>query len=196
MLTAWDEYEILFMETFLRDDQLPNRSPSDLPDGYWIGVKNEARRGKKNKHWGFVDNWPLSNTRWAFDTNKPGDCAFMTPEGRWDNTDCMTAKPFVCKAEFYDWMPDYAEIDAKLGAVLPCEDGWTLHGHHCVKVFTENKKWNDAEGDCQFHGGNLVSIHGANYNSWIRGLFQNATKNIPTPEPWEGFWSGMQYSGT
>ena len=51
------------METFLRDDQLPNRSPSDLPDGYWIGVKNEARRGKKTKHWGFVDNWPMSYTR-------------------------------------------------------------------------------------------------------------------------------------
>ena len=70
---------------------MPNRSPSDLPDGYWIGVKNEARRGKKNKHWGFVDNWPLSYTRWTFDINKPGDCAFMTPEGRWDNIDCMTA---------------------------------------------------------------------------------------------------------
>ena len=119
----------------------------------------------------------------------------MTPEGRWDNVDCQSGKPFVCKAEFYDWMPDYAEVDSKLGPVLPCEDGWTLHGHHCVKVFTQNRKWNDAEGDCQFHGGNLVSIHGENYNSWIRGLFQNATKNNPPPEPWDGFWSGMQYSG-
>ena len=159
LITAWDEYEILFMESFLRDDQLPNRSPSDLPDGYWIGVKNEVKRG--DKRWSFVDNWPMTYTKWAgSDTlSKAGDCGYMAQTGKWDNTNCDSLKPFVCKAEFYDWMPNYEEIDAKLGPILPCEDGWTLHGHHCVKVFTDTKRWNDAEADCSFHGGHLVSIH-------------------------------------
>ena len=91
-------------------------------------------------------------------------------------------------------MPSYEDIDKKLGPLLPCESGWELHGHHCVKVFTEPKNWNDADDDCAFNGGHLVSIHSENYNQWVRGLFQNATKNIPAPD-WDGFWSGMSYSG-
>ena len=62
------------------------------------------------------------------------------------------------------------------------------------EVFTEPKKWNDAESDCKVHGGNLVSIHSENYNQWVRALFQNATKSIPSPD-WDGFWSGMISTG-
>ena len=136
LITAWDEYETLFMESFLRDDQLTNRSPSDLLDGYWIGVKNRIDR-YGNKGWGFVDNWPMTNTRWGGlenALNDQGDCGFMTSNGFWDNTDCNQQKPFVCKAEFYEALPSYDEIDEKLGKVLPCTDGWILHGHHCLKV--------------------------------------------------------------
>ena len=91
LITGWDEYEILFMSTFLRDDQLPNRSPSDLPDGYWIGVKNmENRYGSKSFQ--FVDGWPMTYTKYAGNGDAAGDCIFMRPDGKWDNTYCNSAK--------------------------------------------------------------------------------------------------------
>ena len=91
LITAWDEYETLFMSTFLRDDQLPNRSPSDLPDGYWIGVKNmENRHGGKSFQ--FVDGWPMTYTKYSGNGDAPGDCIFMRPDGKWDNTMCNIAK--------------------------------------------------------------------------------------------------------
>ena len=92
-------------------------------------------------------------------------------------------------------MPDYEEIDAKLGNILPCEDGWVLHGHHCVRVFTDKKNWTQAQNDCEYHGSNLVSIHSENYNQWLRSLFQDVTSHIPS-ENWEGFWAGMTWSGS
>ena len=39
LLTLWDEYEMQFGRSFLRDDALPNRDPDDLPDGFWIGLQ-------------------------------------------------------------------------------------------------------------------------------------------------------------
>ena len=97
LITAWDEYETMFMSTFLRDDQLPNRSPSDLPDGYWIGVKNmENRYGGKSYQ--FVDGWPMTYTKYAGKGDAPGDCIFMRPDGKWDNTMCNSAK--VCSILF------------------------------------------------------------------------------------------------
>ena len=39
LLTLWDEYEMQFGRSFLRDDALPNRDPDDLPSGFWIGLQ-------------------------------------------------------------------------------------------------------------------------------------------------------------
>ena len=39
LLTIWDEYEMEFAKSFLRDDALPNRDPDDLPNGFWIGLE-------------------------------------------------------------------------------------------------------------------------------------------------------------
>ena len=197
MLTGWDEYEVLFMESFLRDEQIPNFDPSmGLPDGYWIGLQKKEWRKGKGPYWGWVDQWPLSYTRWGvmMPTDMKGDCAFMHTNGGWANEDCGMTKPFVCKAEFYDWTPDYTDIDNKLGPVLPCELGWVLHGHHCVKVFTDKQSWENAEGSCNYHQSNLVSIHSENYNQWLRGLFQNVTSGIPSAD-WEGYWTGMRWTG-
>ena len=104
LITAWDEYETLFMSTFLRDDQLPNRSPSDLPDGYWIGVKNmENRYGGKSFQ--FVDGWPMTYTKYEGNGDAPGDCIFMRPDGKWDNTMCNSAK--VCSILFCSPAPPH-----------------------------------------------------------------------------------------
>ena len=102
LITPWDEYEILFMESFLRDDQLANFDPANgLSDGFWIGVKYWEWRKGQGKRWGSVDNWPLTYTRWNEQAPMDnGDCAFMAPAGGWMNEDCNLAKPFVCKVIF------------------------------------------------------------------------------------------------
>lgn len=65
LVTGWDEYENMFLESFLYDESLPSGTPDDLPNGYWIGLKNDEYRKGKGKRWGWVDRWPLTFSRWS-----------------------------------------------------------------------------------------------------------------------------------
>ena len=44
LITLWDEYELELGRVFLRDDQLVNRDPTDIPNGYWIGLEYGSDR--------------------------------------------------------------------------------------------------------------------------------------------------------
>ena len=108
LATGWDEYETMFLETFLYDDSLPNGNPDDLPNGYWIGLKNDEYRKGQGKRWGWVDQWPMTYSRWnGLEPTGTSDCAFVKQEGLWGTETCTSMKPFVCKSEFYDKVPDY-----------------------------------------------------------------------------------------
>ena len=67
----------------------------------------------------------------------------------------------------------FSDIDDRIGPVLPCDDGWVLHGHHCVKVNLDKLNWFSAEESCNVMGGHLASIHGENYNQFVTGLFNS-----------------------
>ena len=101
----------------------------------------------------------------------------------WGSDMCSSQKPFVCKSEFYDFVPDYryigvfgpdlkllflSEIDKKLGPVLPCDDGWELHGHHCVKVNLEKMNWFQVPGSLTF----VLNLFEILYRSRISGRGQ------------------------
>ena len=62
-----------------------------------------------SKQWGWVDRWPLAYSRWS--GNEPvgqnKDCGFVKQAGLWGTDTCSFARPFVCKSEFYDFVPDY-----------------------------------------------------------------------------------------
>ena len=84
LATGWDEYESLFLESFLYDESLPSGTPQDLPNGYWIGLQSAEHRKGQGKRWGWVDRWPLAFSRWS--GNEPtgmGDCAFVKQESMW-----------------------------------------------------------------------------------------------------------------
>ena len=49
LLTLWDEYELEFGRTFLRDDQVASRDPMSLSGGYWMGLEYGSSRGS-GKH--------------------------------------------------------------------------------------------------------------------------------------------------
>ena len=98
----------MFLETFLYDDSLPNGNSDDLPNGFWIGLKNDEYRKGLGKQWGWVDHWPLTYSRWnGLEPTGQNDCAYVRKESLWATEMCTSLKPFVFKSEFYDFVPDY-----------------------------------------------------------------------------------------
>lgn len=120
--------------------------------------------------WGWIDNWPLTRSNWAPEHpqyERFGPCAFVNQNGQFESTQCFEARPFVCKAEFYDFTPGW-NIEA-IGKPVGCDSGWTLVGLHCLRLFPEALAYNDAREDCRLHKSNLVSIHSPNYNALVTG---------------------------
>ena len=99
-------------------------------------------------------------------------------------------RAFVCKSEFYEYHEaDFNEIDLALGTPVPCEEGWSLFGHHCNKVFTSNElTYHEAENDCNMRGGHLGSIHSNGFNRFIKQLFTETLSES------RGFWIGVSYT--
>lgn len=174
LATGWDEYELLFLESFLYDDQLPSGTPDDLPNGYWIGLEEHRYGGWGG--FGWTDQWPMTYTRWG--DNEPAKsghkCGYIRQkDGRWASTDCTEQRPFLCKSEFYDVAIDWQNIEKKLGPRLPCDDGWVSFGSHCINVNLDKMGWNEAEGQCKNRGGHLVSIRSANINTFMTSVFNS-----------------------
>jgi len=92
----------------------------------------------------------------------------MNSKGQFESDDCNEYKPYVCKAEFYDFHDDQSTSD-KLGDTVGCEEGWQLMGMHCVAIFPELLTYQSAQQDCFMKGANLGSIHSPNYNGYIQG---------------------------
>ena len=88
----------------------------------------------------------------------------------------------------------FRAIDDKLGPVLPCNDGWVLQGHHCIMVNLELLSWHDAERTCSQLAGHLASVHSENFNKWVTGLFNNASRKSDANIE-EDYWLGGRYNG-
>ena len=56
LFTVWDEYELEFGKSFFRSDSLPTRSPTDMPEGFFIGLEYTSA----DSQWSWVDQWPLT----------------------------------------------------------------------------------------------------------------------------------------
>jgi len=99
LLTIWDDYEMAFAQTFLRDDQITNRDPDseEIVGGFWMGL--QYRYGK----WSWVDNWPLLVSNWApghpdsDSWNEKRDCGRLNNIGQFYNDNCKEELPFACK---------------------------------------------------------------------------------------------------
>ena len=192
LLTMWDEYELELGKVFLRDDQLPNRDPDDIPDGYWMGLEYGSDRGAEFEQWKWIDGWPVTRSNWVGqhpDINI-GRCAFINKLGNFETSSCSQPRGFVCKAEFYGLnRPSIELIDSQLGMPLPCEEGWQLLGHHCNRIFPDALPYHQAQQDCMMQGGNLGSIHSTNFNAFMKDQFSQLMTEA------RGMWIGMMYKG-
>jgi hypothetical protein len=82
---------------------------------------------------------------------------------------CSEQKAFICKSEFYDVpINSFEDIDAKLGKPQECPAGWSLLGHHCIRIYEEEQPYAQAAMQCKIQGGNLGSIHSSGYNRIIK----------------------------
>lgn len=192
LLTLWDEYELEFGRVFLRDDQLPNRRPDDIPEGYWMGLHYGSERGEDYERWKWVDGFPVTRSNWApaHPDSPQNKCAFMNTDGQFESAQCSTPRGFVCKAEFYEaYPPTDNDIDAALGLPLPCDDGWNLTGHRCNKIFPTALPYDQAQQDCVRQGGNLGSIHSNRHNRYIKDMFSQLALEA------RGMWIGLMWKG-
>jgi hypothetical protein len=67
--------------------------------------------------------------------------------------------PFICKAEFVDFTPNWEDSLNNLGDALDCDENWSEFYEHCVRSFPEQVTWYTARQNCEANGGDLVSIH-------------------------------------
>ena len=87
---------------------------------YWKSENLIRYSGKPGeKAWRWIDEWPLSHSDWAvnYPDPKKGECAAMDKNGQFFSSDCQNArKPFVCKAEFYDFLDNDSLEDRHKGS--------------------------------------------------------------------------------
>ncbi|XP_072544691.1 macrophage mannose receptor 1-like [Salminus brasiliensis] len=65
-----------------------------------------------------------------------------------------------------------------------CQNGWTLFGSRCFRIFTAAANWTDSEQNCVTMGGHLASVHSSKEYIFIQDLVLNATNS--TTYTWLG----------
>nr|XP_015217385.1 PREDICTED: macrophage mannose receptor 1-like [Lepisosteus oculatus] len=123
----------------------------------WIGL---SRQGNSTYTW--TDGWPVFFTHWGpgEPTNHEGDgCVTMSGSyffhGRWNDTDCNIAQPYICKISSEKPPPTPAPGGGK------CHLGWHSYGRYCYWVDSQEKgqSWPNARHVCQQMHAELASIH-------------------------------------
>ncbi|KAJ7986772.1 hypothetical protein DPEC_G00331850 [Dallia pectoralis] len=123
----------------------------------WIGLR---RTDKSTFQW--IDGWPVFFTHWG-----PGEpsnhqavgCVTMHGNrffhGTWNDTDCNSAKPYICKISSEPPPPTPAPGDGQ------CPPDWASLGRYCYYIYNNNPgySWPEARFYCQQKKADLVSIH-------------------------------------
>uniref|UniRef100_W5M913 C-type lectin domain-containing protein n=1 Tax=Lepisosteus oculatus TaxID=7918 RepID=W5M913_LEPOC len=134
----------------------------------WIGLSRQyvcayillSQTGNSTYTW--TDGWPVFFTHWGpgEPTNHEGDgCVTMSGSyffhGRWNDTDCNIAQPYICKISSEKPPPTPAPGGGK------CHLGWHSYGRYCYWVDSQEKgqSWPNARHVCQQMHAELASIH-------------------------------------
>lgn len=173
-----------------------NNDGSDEYPAAWIGLtayRQKSDTGNPNTGdviFEWTDKSHFTSTYWA--ANQPNQnnilsepdktCFFMNlPTGAWANsgsTNCATPLPYVCKINI-DTDEPVDDVDAR-GDLMDCPEGYIPSDNRCVKGFTQELNWFDAEDACKAitdsNGkdidSHLVSIHSESKNVQLTQYFQ------------------------
>ncbi|XP_038588457.1 type-2 ice-structuring protein-like [Micropterus salmoides] len=81
----------------------------------------------------------------------------------------------------------------KRSSAKSCPSGWIAENGRCFLYFPTPMTWADAEKKCQFHGGNLASVHNFDEHYMIQSMILRKTHSYPLT--WLG-GSDAQQEGT
>ncbi|XP_038845355.1 macrophage mannose receptor 1 [Salvelinus namaycush] len=124
----------------------------------WIGL----RRKDDSSSYKWTDGWTVFFTHWGPgepSNHKAEGCVSMHADpifhGTWNDTDCNSAKAYICKTSSESPPPTPAPGDGK------CLFGWVPYGRYCYFVYNgpQGYSWPEARHYCQIVRGDLVSIH-------------------------------------
>ncbi|XP_024286595.1 macrophage mannose receptor 1 [Oncorhynchus tshawytscha] len=124
----------------------------------WIGL----RRKDDSSSYTWTDGWSVFFTHWGPgepSNHKTEGCVAMRADpifhGTWNDTDCNSAKAYICKISSESPPPTPAPGDGK------CLLGWVPFGRYCYFVYNgpQGFSWPEARHYCQIVRGDLVSIH-------------------------------------
>ncbi|XP_063953416.1 macrophage mannose receptor 1-like isoform X1 [Lytechinus pictus] len=120
----------------------------------WIGLND--LRVQMLFEWS--DGTPVDYTYWNIGepNNYNGnneDCVEMFNNGAWNDIDCSSTIPSICKLKKENLPPTDQPITPS-----GCNLGEVAYGGSCYMAVTTPMSWTDAQNDCSNKGGNLVSI--------------------------------------
>uniref|UniRef100_A0A4W5L1V1 Macrophage mannose receptor 1 n=1 Tax=Hucho hucho TaxID=62062 RepID=A0A4W5L1V1_9TELE len=151
----------------------------------WIGLNNNLTEGRFK----WVDNWPLSYTKWGEDEPKNNmACVYMDTDAKWKTGDCSNTYSSLCKRS-----PDIAPSQPpQLPGNCPepkKRKTWVPFRGYCYAFLNSVvDNWAHATVECLRMGASLVSIEDPLEASFIQEnleLLQDGSKS---------FWIGMHKS--
>ncbi|XP_059208069.1 secretory phospholipase A2 receptor [Centropristis striata] len=192
LLTLENRFEQAFVDSLLR------ASGSNSSRYFWIGLKDEERKGEYSwiPHNG--SSLPLTFTNW--NKHQPvssGGCVALSggpAVGRWEVKDCKSFRASsVCKQSISSYQ-DVLLPEHHIDAYAPCPPGWDSHSGllHCFKVFHDEKvlmkrSWVEADFFCQALGAQLASFHHYEEQVFVKQLLSTMFEG--TEGRW--FWVGL-----
>ncbi|XP_077993135.1 C-type mannose receptor 2-like [Glandiceps talaboti] len=161
LVSVHSSLEQNFIATQMRDKQMITA---------WIGLREYSTGGSHV----WSDKTALDYVNW--DDNQPDDAygsekcvELLSTDGRWNDLNCGDAHTFVCKKTTSSTAPKTPEP-----TVLPpgnCPTGYMEYNNKCYsfngQAYEDRVDWQTARSICNTQGGDLVSIHSQNIQSFL-----------------------------
>ncbi|XP_078120279.1 macrophage mannose receptor 1-like isoform X1 [Sander vitreus] len=126
----------------------------------WIGLVLDPEHG-----WQWSDGKPFCYLRWSTGNPLPNpghNCAFLDSIGQhtWQSSSCVKKLGYICYKDGAPPMPPQIEQGF-------CSTPWIPYNGHCFHLHRATQTWSDAQRECRKEGGDLVSIHNVEDQSFV-----------------------------
>ncbi|GFN79590.1 C-type mannose receptor 2 [Plakobranchus ocellatus] len=163
-------------------DQRMNQFAEDIRESnglnvIWLGLSD--RHSEKKFYW-LDETIEITYTNWS--PSNPRDLSFngghcvgmgSNGAGQWTTFDCSDKKPFLCERK-----PTCRVVDGT------CPAGWVKSPTSCIKLYNDERLWQDARTACQQDGGDLVKVQ----DDCMSKSIEEQIKSRPADD---NFWIGL-----
>ncbi|XP_042352885.1 macrophage mannose receptor 1-like isoform X2 [Plectropomus leopardus] len=127
----------------------------------WTGLILDPEHG-----WKWSNGKPYRYLKWdsGHPLPNPGhNCAFTDPafQYSWQSSLCSKKLGYICYSKESEVLPTQA---VETGF---CSRPWIPYNGHCFHLNRTQKTWSDAQQECRNEGGDLVSIHNVEEQSFV-----------------------------